>query len=180
MSGWENRGPAPALAGSRGLVKKIPGPERPAGGCLPLFGKGADQAGAPTEAIAAYERSLKLTLAGHKPLKAPILSNPEAHPLLDPDHFRVHTLLARLYEREGETDTAIMGYRMGIGLGGDGFWPHYRLACLYFRQRRWQESCTKIWQALKKLPKDVWQTLARCYYRVKLALQNRFGATFTP
>ena len=47
-SGWENRGPAPALAGSRGLVKKIPGPERPAGGCLPLFGKGADQAGAPT------------------------------------------------------------------------------------------------------------------------------------
>jgi tetratricopeptide (TPR) repeat protein len=131
------------------------------------------------EAIAAYERSLHLTLAGHKPLKAPILSNPEEHPLLDPEHPWVHIFLARLYEQEGETDTALVGYRMGIALGGDGFLPRYRLACLYFRQRRWQESCNIFWQALKKLPKDVKQTAARYYYRMKLALQNRVGGAFT-
>lgn len=143
------------------------------------LGKVLNKQGRRREAIAAYERSLQLTLAGHKPLKAPILSNLEAHPLLDPDHFRVHTLLARLYAQEGETDTAIMGYRMGIGLGGDGFWPRYRLAWLYFRQRRWQEFCAETWQALQKLPKDGWQTVAGYYYRVKLALQNRVGAGFT-
>ena len=135
------------------------------------LGKVLSQQGRRREAIAAYERSLQLTLAGHKPLKAPILSNLEEHPLLDPDHFRVHTLLARLYEQEGETDTALVGYRMGIALGGDGFWPRYRLACLYFKKHRWQESCTEIWQALKQLPKDVRQTAARYYYRMKWALR---------
>lgn len=143
------------------------------------LGKVLSKQGRRREAIAAYERSLQLTLAGHKPLKAPILSNLEAHPLLDPDHFRVHTLLARLYEQEGETDTAMVGYRMGIASGGDGFLPRYRLAGLYFRQRRWQESCIEIWQALKQLPRDVRQTAARYYYRMKLALQNRVGGVFT-
>jgi tetratricopeptide (TPR) repeat protein len=130
------------------------------------------------EAIAAYERSLKLTLAGHKPLKAPIFSDPGEHLLTDPDHSRVHILLARLYEQEGDTDTAITGYRMGIALGDRGFWPCYRLACLYFKRRRWQEAGMEIWQALKNLPQDGRQTAARYYYRVKLALQNRFGPGF--
>jgi tetratricopeptide (TPR) repeat protein len=143
------------------------------------LGKVLSQQGRRREAIAAYERSLQLTLAGHKPLKAPIFSNLGEHCLADPDHFLVHARLARLYEQEGETDTAIVGYRMGIALGGEGFYPRYRLSCLYFRQRRWQESCTEIWQALKKLPKDVWQTGAGYYYRVKLALQDRLGAGFT-
>jgi tetratricopeptide (TPR) repeat protein len=131
------------------------------------------------EAITVYERSLKLTLAGHKPLKAPILSYPGGQPLLDPDHFQVHLLLARLYELEGETDTAIMGYRMGIALGGEGFLPRYRLACLYFQQRRWQESGSEIRKALKELPKDLRRAGARYFYRVKQDLQNRFDLGFT-
>ena len=99
--------------------------------------------------------------------------------ILDPDHFRVHTLMERLYEQEGEIDTAMVGYRMGIASGGDGFLPRYRLARLYFKKRRWQESCKFFPQALKEFPKDVKQTAARYYYRMKLALQNRVGGVFT-
>ena len=109
-----------------------------------LLGKVLSRQGRRREAIAAYERSLQLTLAGQKPLKAPILSHPEEHPLLDPDHSRVHLLLARLYAREGMVDTAIVGYRMGIALGGDGVLPHWHLACLYGKKRQWQQSCKEI------------------------------------
>jgi tetratricopeptide (TPR) repeat protein len=120
-----------------------------------LLGKVLSRQGRRQEAIAAYERSLKLTLVGQKPLKAPILSNPEEHSLLDPDHFRVHLLLARLYAREGMVDTAIVGYRMGIALGGDGVLPHWHLACLYARKRHWQQSCKEIILAIKKIPVDL-------------------------
>jgi tetratricopeptide (TPR) repeat protein len=119
-----------------------------------LLGKVLSRQGRRQEAIAAYERSLQLSLAGQKPLMAPILSHPEEHPLLDPDHFRVHLLLARLYAREGMVDTAIVGYRMGIALGGDGVLPHWYLACLYGRKRQWQQSCTEILLAIKKIPVD--------------------------
>ena len=143
------------------------------------LGKVLSKQGRRREAIRAYERSLQLTLTGHKPLKASILSNLEDHPLLDPDHSRVHTLLARLYELEGEIDTAMVGYRMGIALGYDSFWPRYRLACLYFKKRHWPEFCEEIWQALRKLPRDVKQTGDLYYYRVKRAFRNRFGARLT-
>ena len=143
------------------------------------LGKVLSKLGRRREAIAAYERSLKLTLAGHKPLKAPILSNLEEHPLLDPDHFRVHLILARLYDQEGETDTALVGYRMGIALGGDGFLPRYRLASLYIKKHLWQEFCNEIWQALKRLPRDVRQTTTNYYFRMQRALKSRFGPEFT-
>jgi hypothetical protein len=117
-----------------------------------LLGKVLSRQGRRQEAIAAYERSLQLTLAGQKPLKAPILSNPEEHPLLDPDHSRIHLLLARLYAREGMVDTAIVSYRMGIALGGDGVLPHWQLACLYGKERQWQRSCKEIVLAITKMP----------------------------
>jgi tetratricopeptide (TPR) repeat protein len=117
-----------------------------------LLGKVLSRQGRRQEAIAAYERSLQLTLAGQKPLKAPILSNAEVHPLLDPDHARIHLLLARLYAREGMVDTAIVAYRMGIALGGDRFLPHWQLACLYGKTRQWQRSCREVVLAIAKMP----------------------------
>ena len=107
-------------------------------------GQGAVQAGAPPGSYAAYERSLQLTLAGHKPLEAPILSNPEKYPLLDPDHSRVHLLLARLYAREEMVDTAIVGYRLGLSLGGEGVLPHWPPASLWGKKRQWQQSCREF------------------------------------
>ena len=90
----------------------------------------------------------------------------------------ISTLLGGLFFEEGEIVTAMMGYRMGIASGGEGFLPRYRLARLYFKKRRWQGSCKIFWHALKELPKDVKETAARYYYRMKLALRNRVGGAF--
>jgi hypothetical protein len=40
-----------------------------------------------SDPMVAYEKSLQLALAGHKPLKGPILPNPAHNSLLNPDHF---------------------------------------------------------------------------------------------
>jgi tetratricopeptide (TPR) repeat protein len=117
------------------------------------------------EAIAAYEKSLQLSLAGHKPL-GPILTVSEGR-LLDPEHFKIHAILARLYERLGDADTAITGYRMGMAKGYDGFWPRWRLASLYLKQGRWQLSLGEAWQALQKAPGDVWWWASRHCRRLK-------------
>jgi hypothetical protein len=109
-----------------------------------LLGKVLSRQGRHQEAIAAYERSVQLTLAGHQPLKAPILSHPSEHPRLDPDHSRVHLLLARIYAQTVMVDTSIVGYLMGIALGGDGVLPHWQLACLYGKKRQWQQSCKEM------------------------------------
>jgi hypothetical protein len=41
-------------------------------------------------------------------------------------------------------DTAIMGYRMGVALGGDGVLLHWHMACLAGKMRQWQQSCKEI------------------------------------
>lgn len=141
-----------------------------------LLGKVLSRQGRRQEAIVAYERSLQLTLAGQKPLKAPILSNPEEHPLLDPDHTRVHLLLARLYAREGMVDTAIVAYRMGIALGGDRFLPHWQLACLYGKKRQWQRSCKEILLAIKKMPIDLKMSYMNHHKSVKKWIRRKVEA----
>jgi tetratricopeptide (TPR) repeat protein len=105
------------------------------------------------EAIAAYEKSLLLALKGHKPLTEVISTDYQG--LLDPDHFRIHGRLARLYDLEGETERAISGYRMSIAKGGDSFFPRSRLAHLYLKQRRWRQSALEALQAIKKIPLEV-------------------------
>jgi tetratricopeptide (TPR) repeat protein len=141
-----------------------------------LLGEALARQGRRREAIAAYERSLKLTLAGQKPLKATVLSNPEDHRLLDPDHSRVHLLLARLYAREGMADTAIVSYRLGIALGSGWVMPHWHLACLYGKKGHWQQFCNEIILAIKKIPADLQIVYKSCYKSLKNWLQDKFEA----
>lgn len=80
------------------------------------------------EAIAAYEKSLQLALRGCKPLFAPILTHDEEKRLLDPDHFKVHAILGRIYALQNENNTAIFEYSMAIAGKFDGFFIRNRLA----------------------------------------------------
>ena len=85
------------------------------------LGKVQAKRGRIEEAIAAYEKSMILALRGFKPLTEAIATDFQG--LLDPDHFRIHGRLARLYDLKGEVGRAINGYRMAIAKGGDGVFP---------------------------------------------------------
>ena len=117
------------------------------------LGKVQARRGRRREAIAAYEKSLLLALKGHKPLTDAIATDYQG--LLDPDHFRVHARLARLYDLEGEIERAISGYRMSIAQGGDGFFPRSRLAHLYGKQHQWRQSAQEAMQAIKQIPREL-------------------------
>jgi tetratricopeptide (TPR) repeat protein len=144
------------------------------------LGKVLTKQGRLQEAIAAYETSLKLSLAGHKSLQAPILTNPTAHRLLDPAFFRVHAILARLYELQGEIDTAINGYRISIAAGCPGVLPPLRLAHLYLKRGQWQESLKAGLQACKSLPSDLKELAGQSWhqarnYRLHLSIRALVG-----
>jgi len=59
------------------------------------------------KAIAAYERSLRLALTGHRSIAGPLLTKTEQPRLLDPFIGLVQYRLGRLYARKGEVPQAI-------------------------------------------------------------------------
>ncbi len=89
-----------------------------------------------SDAIEAYQASLRLALAGHKPLRAPIATLPEPHRLVDPNHCEVFGQLGRLYEIRGEIAEAIKRYRISAAGVGAGPGVHWRLVRLYAESRQ--------------------------------------------
>ena len=122
------------------------------------------------EAVAAYERALKLGLMGYKPLTGPILSHSPGHRLLlDPSHCDTHARLAVLYAGNGDTQKAITALRIGIAGGFGTAAVRWRLARLYARQHAWRKSASESWQAVKAMPKAV----RRSYLRLRWRLRGR-------
>jgi tetratricopeptide (TPR) repeat protein len=136
-----------------------------------LLGKVLTRQSRRPEAIAAYEKYLKLALAGRRPLRGPIITQLLGPRLLDPDHFYVHARLARLYDQEGAVDRAINGYRMSIAAGWDAVFPRLRLACLYLKRGQRRQSLQEAWQAVKSIPRDLRNFYRRSYHRARLALR---------
>ena len=83
------------------------------------------------EAIAAYERSLRLTLAGRRPIERPIATDAMGDRVRDPDHCRVHARLARLHASRGAIAQAINGYRIALAGGYGTLATRAHLAWLY-------------------------------------------------
>ena len=123
------------------------------------------------EAIEAYEASLKATLAGHKPLAAPILTSGDEDQPLDPDHFFIHARLADLYASTGAAREAINGYRMSIAGGYDGFVVRSRLALLYWGEALRQKAVREAWQAVKLIPADLRNVFRRFVWRCRRAVR---------
>jgi tetratricopeptide (TPR) repeat protein len=82
------------------------------------------------EAIAAYEKSLALAMAGHKALGGLLATDGCEIRLLDIGHWKTHARLARLYERKGDVGRAIAGYRISLAAGHGGMPLRRRLARL--------------------------------------------------
>jgi len=104
------------------------------------------------EAIRSYERSLKLALAGHRPLDGNIVTDPDQDHFGDPGHCRTHALLADLFAREGDLRTAIASYHLALGGGYDGLLLRLGLARAYLKQGRWRAATIEAWNALKSAP----------------------------
>lgn len=132
------------------------------------------------EAIRAYEQSLKLALAGYKPLKGPIATSANEDRPADPDHCRIHARLGRLYGLRGATTDAISGYRISIAGGHDGVLLRSRLAVLLLKQNQWQRAAQEIWQALKVVPVDLRKVGSRLLHYLRLAIRGRRLGLFAP
>jgi tetratricopeptide (TPR) repeat protein len=102
------------------------------------------------EAIACYEQSLKLALAGGRPYDGVIASRGSAQRLLDCDHPRIHARLGRLYRRKGRRRQAIVAYQMSIAGGFDIPGVRFRLAWLYALEGRWDAAARHAWTGTRK------------------------------
>ncbi|MGA9756349.1 MAG: tetratricopeptide repeat protein [Desulfobaccales bacterium] len=140
------------------------------------LGKVLSKRGRGPEAIEAYERSLHLSLRGYLPIGAPIFSHNDRALLMDPDHFRIHTILGRLYAAQGQIDTAIISLRMGIAAGDDGCVVRSRLARLFLKKRQGAEVRQEVWAAIKMIPRDIGNAVQRAWYHIRLAFKAKYRA----
>lgn len=120
-----------------------------------LLGKVLARQGRHAEAISAYERSLKLGLAGCKSLTEAIATGGGGRSPTDTGHCRTHARLARLYALQGATARAITAYRMSIAGGHDGVALRAHLAALYLKQRQWRGGLREAGQALRRIPESL-------------------------
>lgn len=103
-----------------------------------LLGEALAEQGRTAEAIDAYETSLTLALAGHRPLDAAIVSGQSPqHRLLDADHARTHALLAHLHARAGDRRRALTGYRIAVAGGYAPAGVQFAMTRLLSHDGRW-------------------------------------------
>ncbi|HYM11970.1 MAG TPA: tetratricopeptide repeat protein, partial [Bryobacterales bacterium] len=140
---------------------------------LRWLARALEEQGRGEEAIEAYVCSLRLVLAGHKPLGAPIVTLAGRTHLSDQAHWDVHGRLARLYDRKGLDKEAINGYRMAMAGGCDSLALRARLARLYLKRKEWGKGSKQMWEAGKQAPRALWTAARRAHYRAKRAIEER-------
>lgn len=136
-----------------------------------VLGKVLAQRGRNAEAIEAYEKSLQLSLRGYLPIGAAIFSHNGRGLLLDPDHFRVHTVLGKLYALQRKIDAAIIVLRMGIAAGDKVV--SSRLVRRYLNIRQWAEVGQEVCAAIKMSPRDIGNAIQRAWYHMRQAFKAK-------
>ena len=137
------------------------------------LGKVLQKLGRRREAVAAYEKSLKLALAGQESLQESPGIAAERLRLNDRRHFEVFLELGELYLSLGEQDRAAQHLRMAAARGLGGPVLRCRLALLAFRQKRWNTVGSELAQAGKQLAVQahrslwtLWRGVRRPFRRV--------------
>ena len=114
------------------------------------LGRVLRKTGRPREAIAAYEKSLKLSLAGQISLRtSPVISVERPH-WSDLRHFLVFRSLGQLYGAIGEPERAAQFLRMAAAGGVNSAGLRVQLACLSYRQGKWGEGFSGIGKAIQQ------------------------------
>jgi tetratricopeptide (TPR) repeat protein len=125
------------------------------------LGKVLQKLGRRREAVAAYEKSLKLALAGQESLNESPWIAAERLRLNDRRHFDVFLRLGELYLALGEQDHAGQHLRMAAARGLGGAALRCRLALLAFRQKHWKTVGLELAQALKQLAVETGKILSK-------------------
>jgi tetratricopeptide (TPR) repeat protein len=99
------------------------------------------------EAIAAYEKSLKLSLSGRVSLRDSPVVSAEQPRWNDLSHFSVFLRLGQLYRATSEPDRASQFLRMAAAAGLDSAPLRLELASLAFRKGKWGAGLGEIGKA---------------------------------
>jgi tetratricopeptide (TPR) repeat protein len=102
------------------------------------------------EAIAAYEKSLKLSLSGRVSLRDNPIISAERPQWNDLNHFVVFLRLGQLHRAVGEPERASQFLRMAAAGGMDSAGLRVQLASLAFSQGKWGEAFCEAGQAFKQ------------------------------
>ena len=131
------------------------------------LGKALQKLGRQREAIAAYENSLKLALAGLESLHECAGIAAERPRLSDPRHFEVYANLGRLCLALEEWDRAGRHLRMAAAGGLDGVILRCRLTFIAFRQKRWKTVGLELMQVCKQLAVQAGETFWKLWRSVR-------------
>jgi tetratricopeptide (TPR) repeat protein len=138
------------------------------------MGRVLQKLGRPLEAIAAYEKSLKLALAGQESLyQCPGIAA-ERPRLNDSRHFEVYLRLGELCLVLGEHERAGQFLRMAAAGGLDGVVLRCRLASLSFRQKRWKTVALELMRAVKQSAVQTGRSVRRTWRDVDRPLRRAY------
>jgi tetratricopeptide (TPR) repeat protein len=126
------------------------------------------------EAVTAYEKSLKLALAGQESLSECPWIAMERPRLNDRRHFEVFVRLGELYLALGELDRASQNLRMAAAGGMDGVVLRCRLASLAFRQEHWKTVGLELAQAGKQLAVQAGRSLWTAWRGARRSFQRAY------
>jgi len=134
------------------------------------------------DAIAAYEKSMKFSLAGRASLRSSPIISAERPQWNDLRHFQVFRNLGQLYRKVGDSERAAQFLRMAAAGGVKSFTLRVQLASFAFRQGKWGAGFVEIGKAFKeplvlagyvglKVLRQAWKPFRRAYefWRVRLA-----------
>jgi tetratricopeptide (TPR) repeat protein len=131
------------------------------------LGEALQKLGRRQEAVAAFEKSLKLALTGQQSLHECPAIAVQGPRLNDWRHFDVYQRIGELYLALGELDRADRYIRMAVAAGLDGVAPRFRLAAHAFRQKRWKAVAWELMQLGKQLVVRTRQNLWWLWRRVR-------------
>lgn len=95
-------------------------------------------------ALAAYDRSLALVLAGHKPFLRPLSSDALGGTPEDPGHASTYERIGRILVSLGETSKAIDAFRFAIATGNARTITRARVAALCLKTGDWRGALAQV------------------------------------
>ena len=117
-----------------------------------LLAEALERQGRRTEAVAALQHSLRVSLNGRASVAGAIVSRvPTALPVQDQGHARAYASLGRLEADLGLKQNAMAALRLAIAGGYRRPAVHARLARLYAANRRWREALSEAGRAFALL-----------------------------
>jgi tetratricopeptide (TPR) repeat protein len=136
------------------------------------MGRVYEKMGRGRDAIAAYERSMKLALAGQESLHECPWISAERPRLNDVRHFEVFLKIGELCQALGEQDRAVKYLQMATAGGWDGVGIRFRLVSLAWQQKRWKTVWMEWMQVCKQLAFQTGREIYKAWREVRRQFQR--------